>query len=281
MLNGIHIARDDRMKLAKTLTFGRAADLRVWERAEIVRSASEAGRRTDSLRTSQKNLRRYAAPPEDTPYPLEYVFAILGNAQNLRVLDLGCGSGLNSLMLAFRGAHVVGIDISTDLLQQAHTRFAVNGAPQDPRFVATSAHALPFADGCFDLVVGIAILHHLDLPLVRNEVHRVLRPGGRAIFQEPVRSSRLARWLRRLIPYHPPDISPFERPLLDSELNEFARPFAACSTRAFGLPHVKICQLMAVLRRYLRSAYDWDRAIIDRWPGIRRYASIRVVHLVK
>jgi SAM-dependent methyltransferase len=269
------------MKLAKTLNFGRTADLRVWERAEIVRSASEAGRRSDSLRTSLKNVRRYAAPAEGTPYPLEYVFAILGNARNLRVLDLGCGSGLNSLMLAFRGAHVVGVDISADLLRQAQTRFAVNAAPEDPRFVASSAHALPFPDDSFDLVVGIAILHHLDLPLVRNEVHRVLRPGGRAIFQEPVRSSRLARWLRRLIPYHPPDISPFERPLLDSELTEFAKPFASCRTRAFGLPHVKICQLLTALRGYLQRAYDWDRAIIDRWPGVARYASIRVVHLVK
>jgi SAM-dependent methyltransferase len=269
------------MKLAKTLNFGRAADLRVWERAEIVRSASEAGRRTESLRTSQNNVRRYAAPSEFTPYPLEYVFAILGNARDLRVLDLGCGSGLNSLLLAFRGAHVVGVDISADLLTQALTRFEVNAAPQEPRFVASSAHALPFADGSFDLVVGIAILHHLDLALVRNEVHRVLRTGGRAIFQEPVRSSRLARWLRRLIPYHPPDISPFERPLLDSELTEFARPFSACRTRAFGLPHVKICQLVTALRGYLRRAYEWDRAIIDRWPRAGRYASIRVVHLVK
>jgi SAM-dependent methyltransferase len=260
---------------------GGTNDLREWERAEVARSASEASRAGISLRTSRRNIQRYLAPPLNTPRPLEYVFALLGDVRGVRTLDFGCGSGLNSLLLAFREARVVGMDISWDLLAHAHERFRLNGAPQPPRFAASSAHALPFADESFDLIVGIAVLHHLDLTLARDEVYRVLRPGGRAIFQEPVRSSRVLRAVRRLIPYRPPDVSPFERPLFDSEVAEFARPFSRFSTAAFGLPHVKLCELLPPLRRFVDSAYESDRVLLDRYPRLQRFSSIRVIHLVK
>ena len=257
------------------------AHLRDWERAEIVRSASEARHSRPALKLSARNIARYMDPPAATAYPLEYVYHLLGPIEKALVLDLGCGSGVNSLLLAFRGARPLGVDISEDLLRLANARFAVNAAPQPGRFLASSAHALPLPDASVDCVLGVAILHHLDLTLVRDEVLRILKPGGHAIFQEPVRNSRIIRVLRALIPYRSPDVSPFERPLFDSELNDFAKPFSCVESRSFGLPHVKICELVPWLRRYQDAAYNSDAWLLRTRPWLSSFSSIRVLRLTK
>jgi SAM-dependent methyltransferase len=260
----------------------RSDAMQQWERAEIRRSSVEATLTPDeSLRVSAATLARYEAPPADTAYPLEYAYHLLGDVSGDRIVDFGCGSGANSVLLANRGAHVWGIDISEDLLRLAQRRLDASGRRGGATFIAGSAHDMPFPDASIDVVFGIAILHHLDLDLVSREVRRVLKPGGRAIFQEPVRNSAAMRAIRRLIPYRAPDISPFERPLTDAELARFASGFTSVSVRAFALPHVQVGQVLPVVKKYWRTLYALDRRLLDAAPPLRRYASIRVIHLTK
>jgi SAM-dependent methyltransferase len=261
---------------------GRNEAMQRWERAEIARSTVEATLTPDDeLRVSQSVISRYAHPPDDTAYPLEYAFHALGDVAGRRVVDFGCGSGANTVLLGHRGAHVWGIDISTDLLRLARRRLAISGCDNEATFIVGSAHEMPFPDASIDVVFGIAILHHLDLDLVSREVRRVLKPGGRAIFQEPVRNSPVIRFLRRLVPYRAPDISPYERPLTDAELERFAAGFSRCDARAFGLPHVQVGQVLPVVRNYWRTLYDWDRRLLRAAPWLARYASIRVISLTR
>jgi SAM-dependent methyltransferase len=255
-----------------------------WERAEIARSSIEAtltAAEEAALRVTPETFARYAAPPADTAYPLEYAYHQLGNVEGCRVIDFGCGSGANTALLANRGAHVWAIDISQELLRLGRRRLALSGRAGGATFVAGSAHDLPFPDESIDVVFGIAILHHLDLDLVSREVRRVLKPGGRAIFQEPVRNSPVVRFLRSLVPYRAPDISPYERPLTDAELQRFAAGFSSGSVRPFALPHVQVGQKLPVVKRHWRTLYGMDRAILRRAPGLARYASIRVISLTK
>ncbi len=253
-----------------------------WERAEIRRSSVEATLTPDDgLRVTEETFRRYAAPPRDTAYPLEYSYHLLGDVRGRRIVDFGCGSGANTALLAHRGAHIWAIDISEDLLRLGQRRLALSGRFGEATFIAGSAHDLPFDDGSIDIVFGIAILHHLDLDLVAREVRRVLKPGGRAIFQEPVRNSKLIHFIRALIPYRAPDISPYERPLKDEELQRFAEKFTACRVKAFALPHVQVGQVLPVVKRHWRALYAADRALLRLVPFLRRYASIRVIELTK
>jgi ubiquinone/menaquinone biosynthesis C-methylase UbiE len=264
------------------MTTTRTEAMQRWERAEIERSSVEATLTPDeTLRVSAETLRRYAAPPAETAYPLEYCYHLLGDVRGRRVVDFGCGSGANTALLTRRGAHVWAIDISEDLLRLGNRRLAASGRAGEATFLAGSAHDMPFPDGSIDVVFGIAILHHLDLDLVSREVRRVLKPGGRAIFQEPVRNSAVIRFVRSLIPYSAPDISPYERPLTDAELRRFAGGFSRVSIRAYALPHVQVGQVLPVVKNYWRTLYAIDRALLRALPFLGRYASIRVIELTK
>ena len=259
-----------------------AVDRTDWERAEIERSAFEATHTPESsLVANAANIARYLSPPMSTVYPLEYAYALLGDVNGLRVLDFGCGSGENSLLLARRGATVVGVDISESLISVARRRLQVNGLAGAADFVVGSAHDLPVLSGTVDVVLGIAILHHLDLDASAREVHRVLKTGGRAIFKEPVRDSRIVKAVRGAIPYRAPDVSPYERPLTSVELQRFAAPFRRARTRAFSLPFVNLTQALPPLRRYIHGAYRLDGAILKRLPSLAPFSGIRVLEVVK
>ena len=250
-----------------------------WEEAEVVRSRVQA-RMTHKVRpTGKRVLERYAAPSADTPYALEYAYHLIGDVRNQTVLDYGCGDGPDTALLAARGAHVVALDLSPDLLDIAQQRITVDAPPGTVQFLCGSAHALPLPDASVDVVFGHAVLHHLDLALSAAEVFRVLRPGGRAIFKEPLRESRLIRAVRPLIPYRQPDISPFERPLRRAEIEGFSARFVPGRARLFGLPFVRAAELLRTRKTIQDRSYALDARLIARYPALRTYASLIVFEL--
>jgi 2-polyprenyl-3-methyl-5-hydroxy-6-metoxy-1,4-benzoquinol methylase len=262
----------------------KAVDLQEWEAAEIKRSAFEASQTNAdraALLDTESNIARYLNPPADTPYPLEYAFHLLGDARGRLVVDFGCGTGENSLLLAKRGAQVQAVDISPDLIAIAQTRLAVNGVTEGVTFHTASVYEIPVADASVDIVFGMAILHHLELPLAAREVLRILKPGGRAIFKEPVRNSKVLRFVRNLIPYRAPDLSPFERPLLDSELLGMGVHFRHCRIRSFYLPYVGLARILPGVKQHLMAIARFDHRLMQSLPWLEPYATVKVIELVK
>jgi SAM-dependent methyltransferase len=74
-----------------------------------------------------------------------------------------------------------------------------------------NAHEMAFPDRFFDLVVGNGILHHLDLAVAMQEVDRILKPGAKALFQEPLGENPLLRLYRSIARIHTPDECPLTR----------------------------------------------------------------------
>jgi ubiquinone/menaquinone biosynthesis C-methylase UbiE len=99
-----------------------------------------------------------------------------------RALELGCGTGVFLERVARSGAEIRGLDLSEDLLAKARARLA--GRP-NVALDQGNAEAMPYPDADFDAVYGSSVLHHLDLDQALRESHRVLKPGGRAVFAEP------------------------------------------------------------------------------------------------
>lgn len=101
-----------------------------------------------------------------------------------RVLDLGCGPGGFTAVLAETAREVVGLDVSPAWVETARRTLEERGLPGTA--VTGSGSALPFPDGAFDVVSLVDVIHHLDEPEgVLREVHRVLRKGGRLLIFEP------------------------------------------------------------------------------------------------
>lgn len=112
------------------------------------------------------------------------------------VLDYGCYTGaLCPLLVACEPERVVGIDISEKGIAEARQKYG-----HCAEFHTMDAHAMSFPDETFDLVVGRSILHHLDWEVSLNEIHRVLKPNGKALFMEPLGDNPGAKLIRRMTP---------------------------------------------------------------------------------
>jgi SAM-dependent methyltransferase len=130
---------------------------------------------------SADSLRRFDDAYLDLyPYLERYLDA--SEIAGREVLEVGLGYGTLSGRLAELGAELHGLDIASGPVEMVRHRLRLMGRPADDQIVQGSALAMPFADASFDRVYSIGCLHHTgDLPRAVAEVHRVLRPGGRAV----------------------------------------------------------------------------------------------------
>jgi len=104
-----------------------------------------------------------------------------GLRAGVRVMEVGCGSGMFTEVFAATGAHIVAIDVSPHLLKRARER----GLPKDRvEFVHGPFEAYQ-GNQEFDAVIGSSVLHHLDVTEALRNIKRLLRPGGRMAFAEP------------------------------------------------------------------------------------------------
>jgi 2-polyprenyl-3-methyl-5-hydroxy-6-metoxy-1,4-benzoquinol methylase len=110
-----------------------------------------------------------------------------------RVLDVGCGVGRWSAMLAGRGAVVTGMDLSPTMIQEAQRRANALGVGERCRFLVQDLAELD-AGAQFDFVLGVTVLQHiLDRDALRAAVRRMtahLAPGGRMVLLEAAPSRK-------------------------------------------------------------------------------------------
>ncbi|MEX2459587.1 MAG: class I SAM-dependent methyltransferase [Actinomycetota bacterium] len=208
------------------------------------------------------------------------VWSEVGDLTGLHVLEYACGDGSFAVHVAERGANVHGIDISPNLVALARDRAAASAAHERLRFSVMDAHATEFRAGSFDLVLGNGSLHHLDLDRALDEVARVLRPGGRAYFVEPLRDHPALRLFRRLTPRAR---SEDERPLGLEDLERAHRRFGRVrhiERYVFAVAAAPIALLSPALAAgAFRALSAADRGLLRRFPQVRRYAWITLLEL--
>ena len=96
-------------------------------------------------------------------------------------LEIGCGIGIFTSILARSGAGITAVDLSPDLAERAR---AQNPAA-NVTYLVMNVEKLEFPDNFFNCVYGSSVLHHLDLQKALPEMLRVLKPGGTFVFTEP------------------------------------------------------------------------------------------------
>jgi SAM-dependent methyltransferase len=207
-------------------------------------------------------------------------------APDARVLDVGCGVGRWSSLLAGRGAQVTGMDLSPTMIAEAKRRAAENGVAHRCRFLVQDLAHLDAGEK-FDLVLGVTVLQHiLDPDALRAAVERMsdhLSPGGRmvlleaapgrvaiycdtTVFRARPRSAYLDLFaeagleLRALSGVDP---APFKTWLLP-HLRQLPRPIARCALSAVTLLSTPVDVIFG--RRAVKSS--WHAVfVLQRSPG--------------
>src|SRR5580704_13507741 len=185
-------------------------------------------------------------------------------------LDVGCGTGVLAERLASAGYQMVGVDPSEGMLKILEARTPV------VRPVHASGTSLPFDDDSFELVITVAVMHHIADPgEVRQtlaEMIRVVKPSGRVVVWD--HNPRNPYW-GRLMARVPQDTGE-ERLIPEAEI--------VTGLRAAGGQIVFRTQLGAVPDftppRAIRLAAALERAF-EGTPGLRRFAAHNVIVATK
>jgi ubiquinone/menaquinone biosynthesis C-methylase UbiE len=143
-----------------------------------------------------------------------------------RLLEIGCGIGIDLIRFAKGGALVTGVDLAQQSIQLAKKNFALHGLNADLRLM--NGETLEFADNSFDVVYAHGVLQytaHVDKMV--KEMHRVLKPGGEAIAMVYNRLS----WLNALSLVMKVELEHEDAPVLKKySIGEFKKMLSPFST---------------------------------------------------
>lgn len=185
-----------------------------------------------------------------------------GLGAGVSALEIGCGTGMFTAKFAARGANIVALELSPDLIAKARAR----GLPEKQvRFVAGDFMTSDPGQ-TFDAVVGSSVLHHLDVAAALSRILKLLRPGGVMVFAEPNMLNPqvfLERHLRNLFPYVSPDETAFVRFGL------------ATLMKRCGFDNVRITPfdwLHPAVPQPLISSVSLAGGVLEIVPGVREFA---------
>lgn len=227
---------------------------------------------------------------DDAPVPTEHMVMLLemlGDPKELRVLDCGCGAGELALEIAGRDARVIGFDLSSESVRLMHERAARLDVVA-PGGLVSGMERLPFPDGAFDVAVGKSILHHVEIAPAIAEIHRVLVPGGRAIFIENQITNPLLRFARERLTgrFGVARVGTIdEHPLVRADYQAIARLFPRHRIvypdfRFFGLISRNVLRYRHAL--WLARLFErLDRAIYRWLPPLRRWGYHVIIEVRK
>lgn len=190
-----------------------------------------------------------------------------------KVLDYGCGDGAyGALHAATRDdLQITAIDLSPVAIEHARERARSAGVEDRIDFRVMNAEQLEFPDDEFDFVVGLGVLHHLDLTSSLREIRRVLKPDGGGAFVEPLGHNPLINLYRRRTP---DQRTSDEHPLLVADIELIGRSFRSCEAEYFHL--FGLLALALVGTRYLSGAVRkldaLDQVCFREVPYLRRHA---------
>ena len=203
----------------------------------------------------------------------------LGDLTGKKVLEYGCGLGQLSILLAKSGADVTGFDLSSESVAFGQRMAELHGVGDRVHLDVCPAESLPYADESFDIIFGKAILHHLAPAVAQPHLLRVLKPGGKAAFSEPMGMNPMLNFVRDYVYYPQKNPRGADRPLNYDEIHSWAKGFSSMQIREF--------QLLSMLERgigfnnRLRPLRRVDDMLLSTFPRLRRYCRYVVMMLTK
>jgi len=131
----------------------------------------------------------------------KHLFSFLGSVDGKVILDIACGYSMTPVMFALAGAEVYALDVAPKTVAMVQHVAQRKGVSERVHIHVGPAEELPFEDDYFDLIYGGAALHHLQLDRAGRELARVLKPGGKGAFQDPLGHNPLLEFTRDYLAY--------------------------------------------------------------------------------
>ena len=215
-------------------------------------------------------------------FAFEKMLKLAGDLHNKKVLDLGCGTGWASITYAEKGAIVTGLDISDESIKISIENARQKGLEDKIKFIKGFAEDFMFEDE-FDLILGIGILHHIDLDIASHTIHKALKKGGKALFLEPLDHNPLIKLFRIITPWRR---SKDEKPLCIKDVLDLSCSFKEVKYHGYNLISL-LSFIFIPLKAYGLFRYSikiLDK--VDKWlfslmPFVQRYCWGAVVELKK
>ena len=152
------------------------------------------------------------------------------NSLNSNILDYGCGIGSSlKKVIEFNPKKITGIDISDISIQKA--KKTIKAIDSNVNLLVDNCEKTKFDDNTFDIVYGTGILHHLNIEICLKEIHRILKPGGKFLFIEPLGTNPLINLYRKLTPK---SRSIDEHPLVGKDFNLIKNKFVNSKVKHYG-----------------------------------------------
>jgi 2-polyprenyl-3-methyl-5-hydroxy-6-metoxy-1,4-benzoquinol methylase len=227
------------------------------------------------------------------PDHYQYAYNFLGNVKGKKILDIGCGSGKSSVILAKKGAFVTAFDVSPKAVEVVNLRARINNVADKVEVKCLTVEGMPYPAETFDFVFGVAILHHLNVEIASRKISRVLKKGGQAVFIEPIAFSGLFKLIRNLscvkaaVPNKGKEfmITDDERQIYREDLECFRACFKSVDFNAFqlfsrldrligGYPVTRNKKIVALINRF-------DRFLLRSLPHLKKYGRWGVIRIIK
>jgi len=212
-----------------------------------------------------------------------YLFSFLGSVHDKVILDIACGYSMTPVLFALAGATVYAVDVAPKTIATVQRFAEYKGVADRVHVHVGPVETLPFADAQYDLIYGGAALHHVQLDKAGPELARVLKPGGKGAFQDPLGHNWLFEFARDYLPYHGKHPAKgTDRPLHVHEIAAFGRHFTTCTYRGFEFISVGAKALHLKRGSRLRRAIEGlDARILARFPSLQPYARYAVTCVTK
>lgn len=220
-------------------------------------------------------LETFEGPTSPEP---RYIARLFGDVRGKRILDLGCGAGEASVYFAKRGAHVVALDLSQGMCDVTNKLAEFHQVADRVETVCAAAEEAGIPDSSFDYIYGYGVLHHVDISKTAVELHRLLKPGGKAAFIEPLEYNPAINVYRRLAEGVR---TPTEHPIRKSDIKDLERAFTRVRHREFQLMTLAVFVWMYFVERLNPSEVRyWKRIISEADRYARAYRLLEAVDRV-
>ncbi len=214
----------------------------------------------------------------------ESFLSAIGDLREKKILDFGCGEGWSAIQYAKHGANVYSFDISPESVRNLTKEAEYKGASERIHAAVMAAECLGYPSNSFDLVLGVAILHHTDPIAAGAEISRVLKPGGRALFIEPLAHNWFLKVFRRLTPQRR---TPTEQPMAVQQIADFGRYFRTTEYRGYHLFSIFPQGLLwatgsqRLFRWSLRVTEAMDKCLLRAFRPLKRYCWSAIIEVAK